>query len=285
MKSLGVDVSERRGLDLVLLEGPARVSQARSRVAVEDLRRLLPEWKPEIVAIDSPPGRGVRGGARQAERELLRLGIHSYGTPSRPDQMARPAYGWMRVGFEVFAACERLGYARYSGGPVVAPCAAEVFPHASAVVLGGGLPPRGMTKEAFRRAVLTERGVPLGPLGSLDLVDAALAALTGLHALQGDFSTVGDAEDGFILLPTATRPTTPFRRCARRPQEEEPQRHLPRLAACACGDPECHATTDREFAPGHDAKRKSLLWSQARAGQEALEELRRRGWAIPPDLS
>ena len=285
MRSLGVDVSERRGLDLVLLEESAQLAQARSRVGLEELRALLSEWKPDIVAIDSPPGRGVRGGARQAERDLLRLGIHSYGTPSRADQLSRPAYGWMRVGFEVFAECERLGYARYSGGSVLAPCAAEVFPHASAVVLSGGLPPRGVTKEAFRRAILAECGVALGPLGSLDLVDAALAALTGLHALRGDFSTVGDAEDGFLLLPTATRPTTPFKRCAPHPRQDEPQRHLPRLAACACGDPECRATTDREFAPGHDAKRKSLLWSQARAGQEAIEELRRRGWAIPPDLS
>ena len=42
--------------------------------------------------------------------------------------------------------------------------------------------------------------------------------------------------------------------------------------------------TSREFAPGHDAKRKSVLWDRARDGEVALEELRRRGWAIPPEM-
>ena len=42
--------------------------------------------------------------------------------------------------------------------------------------------------------------------------------------------------------------------------------------------------TAREFAPGHDARRKSSLWARAREGQEALDELRRRGWTIPPEL-
>ena len=40
-----------------------------------------------------------------------------------------------------------------------------------------------------------------------------------------------------------------------------------------------------EFAKGHDAKRKSLLWQRAREGQDAIEELGRRGWAAPPEVS
>jgi hypothetical protein len=42
--------------------------------------------------------------------------------------------------------------------------------------------------------------------------------------------------------------------------------------------------TFREFAPGHDAKRKSLLWSLAREGLDAADELRRRGWELPPEM-
>jgi predicted nuclease with RNAse H fold len=283
MTSLGVDVSEKRGLDLVLLDEANQVAQARSRVTCASLGELLAAWRPDVVAIDSPPGCS-RHGARRAEGELLRLGIHAYAVPSNPEQLARPAYGWMRVGFQAFAICAERGYRRYSEGSSVSGAAVEVFPHASAVILAGGLPPRGVSKDAFRRAVLLEQGVSLAPLASLDLLDAALAALTGLHALRGAFSTVGDPEEGVIVLPTAQRPAEPFRRCPRRPSPQERQRHLPRLAACACGDPDCRAMTDREFAPGHDAKRKSLLWSQARAGQEAIEELRRRGWETPPDL-
>jgi hypothetical protein len=56
------------------------------------------------------------------------------------------------------------------------------------------------------------------------------------------------------------------------------------MARCACGDPSCTALTASEFAPGHDAKRKSALWALARGGQEALDELKERGWQIPPEM-
>jgi len=62
------------------------------------------------------------------------------------------------------------------------------------------------------------------------------------------------------------------------------QPRLPGLSPCACQDPACHALTRQEFAPGHDAKRKTLLWERARTGQGALEELQRRGWELPPEL-
>ena len=42
--------------------------------------------------------------------------------------------------------------------------------------------------------------------------------------------------------------------------------------------------TRAEFAPGHDAKRKSRLWASARTGSAAVDELRRRGWAVPPEM-
>ena len=66
--------------------------------------------------------------------------------------------------------------------------------------------------------------------------------------------------------------------------EPPPQRTLPGLSPCACGDTACHARTSREFAPGHDAKRKSQLWDQARRGAQAREELQRRRWELPPEL-
>jgi hypothetical protein len=56
------------------------------------------------------------------------------------------------------------------------------------------------------------------------------------------------------------------------------------MSACACGDVACLAMTAREFAPGHDAKRKSSLWALARSGQDAVDELRRRGWELPPEM-
>jgi predicted nuclease with RNAse H fold len=284
MRSLGVDVSERRGLDLVLLDADGRVLEARRAATLDGLCAFVTESKPDVIAVDSPPACARAEGGRLAERELARLGIRAYGVPHRPVDLDQPFLAWMRVGFQVFARCEALGYRRFRGDVTLQGCVAEVFPHASAVVLAHGLPAQGVTKRVFRRDVLDQHGLSSSALTSLDLVDAALAALTGMFALGGRSCWVGDPEEGVILLPTTERPTERFRRCRTPPPAAERQRHLPRLAACACGDPDCQAATDREFAPGHDAKRKSILWQRVRLGEEAMDELRRRGWELPPEL-
>jgi predicted nuclease with RNAse H fold len=282
MRALGVDVSVRRGLDLVLLEDAPEPAALRSDVSPEAFPALLPELRPDVIAIDSPPAWGVGGGSRRAEQELRRLGIQSYGTPSDPRKGANTFYDWMKVGFRTFAASEPAGFPLYRGGPVRAR-SLEVFPHATAVVLAGCLPPAAVPKHTWRASVLRAQGLEVGALRTPDLIDAALAAVTGLYALRGEFVAVGDPEEGVIVLPTRALPTHPFRRCTA-PPAPTPQMTLPGLSPCACGDAECHAMTSREFAPGHDAKRKSQLWEQARRGEEAREELRRRGWELPPEL-
>jgi hypothetical protein len=85
------------------------------------------------------------------------------------------------------------------------------------------------------------------------------------------------------VLPARTLPPHPYRRCTQ-PPAPAPQLTLPGLSPCACGEADCSAMTSREFAPGHDAKRKSQLWEQTRRGEEARAELRRRGWEMPPEL-
>ena len=159
----------------------------------------------------------------------------------------------------------------------------EVFPHATAVVLSGALPPRETPKRDFRRDVLRARGVDVTGLRSGDQIDAALAALTALFAMHGECFAPGDPKEGVIVLPARTLPPPPFRRATRLP-DPDPQQHLPGLSPCACGTPGCAALTASEFAPGHDAKRKSLLWSIARDGGAAVSELRRRGWELPSEL-
>jgi hypothetical protein len=64
--------------------------------------------RPDVVAIDSPPGWASGGKSRPLERELARLGISMYATPE--DLGDHSFYQWMRVGFEVFAAADRCGY-------------------------------------------------------------------------------------------------------------------------------------------------------------------------------
>jgi predicted nuclease with RNAse H fold len=280
MRSLGVDVSEKRGLDLVLLDGALR-PRVHGGATLEQLAERLAEWRPDVVAIDSPPAWGVSGGSRRAEKALRQLGIQSYGTPSDPQKQQNPFFGWMKTGIAAFAVCETQGYARYRSGAIQG-TAFEVFPHATSVVLSGALPPSAARKKEFRTAVLRAHGVELALLATVDLVDAALAALTGLFALRGEFVALGDPDEGAIVVPARELPGRPYPRGG--PLGADEQLNLPGLSPCACETPGCREKTASEFAPGHDTKRKALLWDRARAGAEAVAELERRGWELPPEL-
>ncbi|MGH8973718.1 MAG: hypothetical protein ACRD0C_11005, partial [Acidimicrobiia bacterium] len=54
---------------------------------------------------------------------------------------------------------------------------------------------------AWRRSVLEAAGVDTAALRTLDQLDAALAALTGLLAWQGCSFTLGDPDEGLMVLP------------------------------------------------------------------------------------
>lgn len=282
VRALGIDVSYSRGLDLVFLEEDRSIVETHRRVETGELAGLIAATPVDVVAIDSPPGWGISGGSRLTERELRAFGIHSYGTPSDPKKADNAFYDWMRIGMKAFEAAEKAGFARYRNGPVNG-TALEVFPHASCVVLAGCLPPKNTTKQEWRRQVLRSNGVAANELRSLDQVDAALAALTGLYALRSRFTALGDPREGVIVLPAHSLPASPYRRGVK-PPKVDPQMFLPGLTPCGCGDPSCTALTQGEFARGHDSKRKAWLWEEARKGEEALEELRRRKWEIPPEI-
>jgi predicted nuclease with RNAse H fold len=280
VRALGIDVGVRKGLDLVLMDDRTVLDTAR-RVRVEQVADVTAGLGPDVVAIDAPPGWASTGRSRRTERELRWFGIQCFNTPSDVRMADHPFYEWMTVGFAVFRALEPA-FPRYRGGSVRG-TTIEVFPHASAVVLAGCLPPKGSPPHAWRRDVLEAHGIDVRGLRSADQVDAALAALTGRFALQRRFSAPGDPREGQIVVPAVSLPAHPYRRGAASPRRDG-QPALPGMSACVCGDPSCSAMTAREFARGHDAKRKASLWALARSGQEALEELRRRGWALPPEM-
>jgi predicted nuclease with RNAse H fold len=239
---LGVDVSESHGLDVVLLDAAYRIVASMSRASLSDLGRFIQKYAPDAVAIDAPPCRGRSGGSRDAEKALRRLGIQSYGTPSDLTKREHKFYRWMRRGMEAFDLCVREGYLRYVGGDP-RKTVMEVFPHATTVVLAGGLPPQPVSKRDWRKATLEAQGVAAGALPTIDLIDAALAALTGIHALRGEACVLGDPGEGVIVLPCSTPPSRPFRRL-QAPRLAPVRPHLPHLAPCACGDPQCHELTD-----------------------------------------
>jgi predicted nuclease with RNAse H fold len=281
MRALGIDVSKSRGLDLVLMAGSGEILDTRRRVQPLELPGIVAEAEPEVVAIDSPPTWGKLGSSRLTERELRRFGIQSYGTPSDPKRADNAFYDWMRIGMEAFAEVAAQ-FPRYRSGSVRG-TSIEAFPHATAVVLADCLPPANVKKHVWRRSILRAHKIAEEELRSADQVDAALAAYTGVLALRGKFTALGDPLEGLIVLPVRTLPAAPYRRCIQ-PPEPDPQLHLPGLTPCGCGDPGCTKVTRAEFARGHEAKRKSWLWKQARLGEEAAQELKRRKWELPPEL-
>jgi predicted RNase H-like nuclease len=284
MLSLGVDVgADRKGLDAVALDESLEIVATGRRMTARDVGAMIEKVTPDIVAIDAPPAWGLHpNSSRRTEQEIRRFGIQSFGTPSDPKKAESAFYDWMRAGFAVFEVAARHGFDRYRSGPPTNK-AIEVFPHASAVALAGCLPPKDARKRRWRSQILTAQGVEVDGLRSEDQVDAALAALTGLYALRRRYSALGDPKEGVIVLPVARLPVHPYRPCEAPPKPEE-QPHLPGLSPCRCGDPSCGELTASEFARGHDAKRKSWLWREARRGDDAVRELRRRGWDLPPEM-
>ena len=205
--SIGIDVAEsRKGLDLVALDDDRHVLASHGRLTVEDAARITISLRPAVVCIDSPSGWSTSGTSRSAERELARIGIQSYRTG--PDPGDHPFYRWVKVGLEIFRRLSPV-YPLYRGG-AVAGTAAEIFPHASACLLAGKIRARDTPKETFRRQVLRDAGVADDQLVTPDRVDAALGALTGVIALDGAHSVLGDPGEGVILLPVCRVPATPL---------------------------------------------------------------------------
>jgi predicted nuclease with RNAse H fold len=280
VRALGIDVGVSKGLDLVLLDERMTPVHVRSRFRLPALGDLLDELQPDVVAIDAPPTWAPSGRSRLTERILAECNIHAFNTPAETHGSGNRFYEWMEVGFAVFETAAAHGFPRYRAGEPSG-TAIEVFPHASAAVLAGCLAPVGIGKRTWRERVLRAHGVRTTELSTVDRVDAALCALTGLLALQGKHFAPGDPKEGVIVLPSVTLPARPFRPC---PAESAEASTVPLFRECACGDSGCHELTRSEFAPGHDTKRKSVLWRRAREGELAVEELRRRGWTIPPEV-
>lgn len=279
MRALGIDVGVGKGLDLVLMDERRVPLRVVPRVGLDRVAGLIDEMAPDTIAIDSPPGWAQRGGSRLTERTLAEFNIHSFNTPAAARGKGVPFYEWMEVGFRVFRAAAKAGFPRYAAGDPRG-TAMEVFPHGTATVLMGCLRPKGVRKGTWREGVLRSQGVLTDELRSEDLIDAGLCALTGLLALQGKHFAPGDPREGAIVLPVVTLPARPYLACV----EEAIVAATPLFRFCDCGDPDCQELTRAEFAPGHDAKRKSMLWRLAREGRDATDELRRRGWELPPEV-
>jgi len=280
VRALGIDVGgeQRKDLDVVVMDADRQIAAVGSRVPVRRLGALIADHRPDVICVDGPPAWAPTGKrSRLAERELRLLGIQAYYTPDRATGEANDFYAWMRNGMAAFRAADRSGFPAYRAGRI-AGSTIEVFPHASATVLTGCLPPARQTasaKRAWRAAVLRGQHVPTSQLRTLDQVDAAVCALTGIVALElRDPFAPGAPEEGRIVVPARVVPAAGYRRCmpTRAAAATEPL-----ITFCACG---CGAQTrpGREFRAGHDRRLMVELRKAVSDGDRARVELERRGW-------
>jgi len=200
--SFGIDVGVRKGCHFVLMDDGFQVLEVGKFSQASEVSGICSAKVPDIVAVDSPPAWALTGNGRQADRQLQQRNIQLYRTPSVGDKQRQqnPFFDWMRVGFAIFEKLAEASYARYrEGNP--RHTAIEVFPYASAVFLEGFFRPKDMSKVRWRRGVLERAEVRIDMLKNADLVDAALAALTGVHALNGNYSGFGCPDEGVIVVP------------------------------------------------------------------------------------
>ncbi|GHG50108.1 hypothetical protein GCM10012320_18410 [Sinomonas cellulolyticus] len=251
--AIGIDVAliGGRGHDLVALDSSRRIVESIRHIRdLGLLKRTVDALAPDVVCIDSPSQWAERGVRRPAELDLTRRGINLYATPS--EDRVRQFHLWMRDGMAVYAALAD-DYPRYTGGSVLW-TAAEFYPHASAVALAGHIG-EFTDKVRFRRQVLATQGIKESELAGADLVDAAVGALTGLIALEGAHTWVGEDRDA-MLIPVRELhdryervPATP----AHSSRRETPRRVVDenrRECQCGCGGPPARPTS--RFLPGHD---------------------------------
>jgi predicted nuclease with RNAse H fold len=248
-RAVGVDVGLRR-FDAVLLVDGALAEAPVAFTEASELADLLARWRPQAVAIDSPPAWAAPGRARACEQELLRRGINLYRTPPE-DASGGSFYGWMHSGIELFAVAATSGFPLGFDAAAAAGHAFEVFPHAVAVALRGELPPPGVSRDAkrkrlWRQAVLADHGVDTGPLRTGDMVDAALAALCADRALQGTACGLGTPGEGVIVLPVPAARER-YHRAAAPPVEPPFEAHLEvAVAEGSPRDPALQALVDRQ---------------------------------------
>jgi predicted nuclease with RNAse H fold len=205
VRSLGIDVG-LRSHDAVLLDDRALVDAPVRFSEPGRLDELIDAWRPDVVAIDSPPSFAPNGTSRAAERLLHRRGIRIFPCPCAERAEGNAFFDWMRAGFDLFATAAKAGFGIGLDASAVHGRAVEVYPHGSAVILRGARPAPGTLrsargKRAWRAQVLTDNGVSVGERATVHQVDAMLAALTGVRALEGVASAVGRPEEGVIVVP------------------------------------------------------------------------------------
>ena len=201
---VGIDVGgQRKGFHAVALEeGAYRYGmEGKDHAAIA---RWCRELGAKIIAVDAPCRWSSDGHERPAERELRSKKIGCFSTPTLAAAGAHPKnhFGWMLAGAELFRELE-TSHLLYRGVavPPSTPICIETFPHAIACALAGQ-PISARRKGTVLRALLEKLGIDTAPLLNIDMVDAALCAWAAYAFSAGTFQSYGDAQSGYIVVPS-----------------------------------------------------------------------------------
>ena len=221
IRSLGIDLSARRGLDLALLDADTLSALVHLPDAVSALNWIASlQPAPSVIGIDAPqaPRLALMTDAdsraaldppppsdryqryRVCDYQLARRGIGLYLSPAADEAVPN----WMAVGFELFSALRARGMHLPATVHDTSASLLEVYPFAAFVTLLGCVPPPKSTPEGLRirQALLVEQGL-IGLLPALghDALDAVAAALSATRYATGSGCAVGDPLEGMIALP------------------------------------------------------------------------------------
>lgn len=196
----GVDVGgDMKGFHAVALR-KNRIVATLATCSAADVTSWCRAQEVVAVGIDAPCRWSFTGGARPCERELARLRMSCFSTPSRAIGEAHPFYRWMVNGAELFRLLASE-YRLYDGRlPLIGHICFETFPQAIACRLARKTL-SARHKRVDRRRLLENVGIATDTIATIDGIDATLCALTAHHVLAGTFNAYGDVSEGFILLP------------------------------------------------------------------------------------
>jgi len=197
---IGIDVgAPGKDFHAVLLHGSELTPQRFHEVT--DVLEWCVLKKAQAVAVDAPCGWAVSGGSREAERSLCIGGqiVQCFKTPTREKAGEHAFYGWVRNGEMLYAALKKH-FCLFNGQRTEKRTVFETFPHAVFCALKGRVV-RARPKAKNRRDALREQGFDTSSLSNIDFVDAALCALTAKRFLLGTTRSVGNQEEGYIVLP------------------------------------------------------------------------------------
>ncbi len=223
---VGMDVALSRPTDIVAVNADLEMKVYAQEDTPEAIAQCVADLGESVwVAVDAPVGRncgrmadpGFRSSlfpppkkgryqnCRLAEYELGKHGISCYFTP----QGELPKWAeWMQFGFDVYTELAKCGFTEFlNEEPLPGRLMMEYYPHASFCALVGGYPGKKDTAEGRRVRVdaLAQYGMRREDLVYLttDGLDAAAGAVTAKALACGAGCWLGDAEEGFIVLPAS----------------------------------------------------------------------------------